>query len=81
MDVPSDTIRVMRILKRGQFRSIRERSFFSFSSFRGFHTAWVLTGPSPVFEMNREKTLEKSSGNGCTFSLVSAETLSHGGNR
>ena len=35
------TIRVMRIFKRGQFRSIRERSFFSFSSFRGFHTAWV----------------------------------------
>jgi hypothetical protein len=35
------TIRVMRILKRGQFRSIRERSVFSFSSFRGFHTAWV----------------------------------------
>ena len=37
------TIRVMRILKRGQFRSIRERSFFSFSSFRGFHTAWVIS--------------------------------------
>ena len=48
------TIRVMRILKRGQFRSIRERSFFSFSSFRGFHTAWVISlgsdrGRGPVY--------------------------------
>jgi hypothetical protein len=42
------TIRVMRILKRGQFRSIRERSFFSFSSFWGFHTAWTRTGPNWV---------------------------------
>ena len=28
----------------------------------------------------RSKKLEKSSGNGCTFSLMSAEILSHGGN-
>jgi hypothetical protein len=33
------TISAVRILKRSQFRSIRERSFSSVSSFRGFHTA------------------------------------------
>jgi hypothetical protein len=32
-------ISAVRILKRSQFRSIRERSFSSFSSFWGFHTA------------------------------------------
>jgi hypothetical protein len=36
-------ISAVRILERSQFRSIRERSFSSFSSFRGFHTAWVKT--------------------------------------
>jgi hypothetical protein len=36
------TDRVRRILKRGQFRSIRERSFFSFSSFG------VFTQPGPT---------------------------------
>jgi hypothetical protein len=37
-------ISAVRILRRSQVRSIRERSFFSFSSFRGFHTAWVMGG-------------------------------------
>jgi hypothetical protein len=36
-------ISAVRILERSQFRSIRERSFSSFSSFRGFHTAWVIS--------------------------------------
>ena len=48
-------ISAVRILKRGQFRSIRERSFFSFSNFWGFHTAevktrtpfWTLAFPLP----------------------------------
>jgi hypothetical protein len=57
------TIRVMRILKRGQFRSIRERSFFSFSSFRGFHTAWVISlggdrGQGPVYVRSTSDRVE-----------------------
>jgi hypothetical protein len=35
-------ISAVRILKHTQFRSIRERSFSSFSNFRGFHTAKVM---------------------------------------
>jgi hypothetical protein len=47
-------ISAVRILERSQFRSIRERSFSSFSSFWGFHTAWVISlggdrGQGPVY--------------------------------
>jgi len=34
-----------------------------------------------IFRNELSKKLEQSSGNGCTFSLMSAETLSHGENR
>src|SRR5713226_9619426 len=37
-------ISAVRILKRSQFRSIRERSFSALSRFRGFHTARVMGG-------------------------------------
>jgi hypothetical protein len=47
-------ISAVRILERSQFLSIRERSFSSFSSFWGFHTAWVISlggdrGQGPVY--------------------------------
>jgi hypothetical protein len=38
---------------------------------------WVTSEPS-IFRNELSKKLEKSSGNGCTFSLMSAETPSHG---
>ena len=38
---------------------------------------WVTSAHS-AFRNELSKKLEKSSGNGCTFSLMSAETLSHG---
>jgi hypothetical protein len=45
---------------------------------------WAGHDPEPdiaIFRIELSKKLEKSSGNGCTFSLMSAETLSHAENR
>jgi len=38
---------------------------------------WV-TSEHSIFRNELSKKIEKSTGNGCTFSLMSAETLSHG---